>query len=158
MSYVDHTGEISAVLRTADDIKSLTYPNGTTTVFTAPGSATMGQFGLFEWNMVAQSSRSAGHFHKTFSESFYIVSGQVELYNGETWATANPGDFFYVPMGGVHAFCNPAEAEAKMLVLFAPAPPREKYFEALAEIRESGRTLTDEEWTALYAEHDQYMV
>jgi uncharacterized RmlC-like cupin family protein len=158
MSYVDHTGEISAVLRTADDITSLTYPNGTDTRFTAPGSATAGQFGLFEWNMIARTARSDGHFHKTFSESFYIVSGQVELFDGEKWAMARPGDFLYVPMGGIHAFCNPADEEARMLVLFAPAPPREKYFEALAEISESGRVLTDAEWTELYAEHDQYMV
>jgi hypothetical protein len=29
----------------------VTYPSGTHVVFTAPGSATNGQYGLFEWNM-----------------------------------------------------------------------------------------------------------
>jgi hypothetical protein len=43
-----------------------------------------------------------------------------------------------------------------MLILFAPGPPREKYFTELAEIRESGRVLTDEEWLELWARHDQY--
>jgi len=158
MSYVGDNGQISAVLRTDADIRSLTYPNGTTTRFTAPGSETAGQFGLFEWTMVARTDRGRGHFHKTFSESFFILSGQVELFDGEKWTITRPGDFLYVPMGGIHGFRNPADEEAKMLILFAPAPPREKYFEALAEIRESGRVLTDDEWTALYAEHDQYMV
>jgi hypothetical protein len=40
---------------------------------------------------------------------------------------------------------------------FRPAS-REIYFEALAEIRRSGRTLTEVEWTGFYARHDQYMV
>jgi hypothetical protein len=43
-----------------------------------------------------------------------------------------------------------------MLILFAPGPPRETYFTELAEIRESGRVLTDEEWLELWARHDQY--
>ena len=43
-----------------------------------------------------------------------------------------------------------------MLILFAPGPARERYFQALAEISETGRTLSEDQWTALYAEHDQY--
>jgi len=42
-------------------------------------------------------------------------------------------------------------------VLFAPGAPREPYFEELAAIRNEGRTLTSEEWTELYARHDQFM-
>jgi hypothetical protein len=65
------------------------------------------------------------------------------------------GDFLYVPQGGIHAFSNESGAAARMLILFAPAPPCEKYFTELAEIRSSGRSLTDEEWIALWARHDQ---
>ena len=45
-----------------------------------------------------------------------------------------------------------------MLLLFAPGAPREAYFEELAEIGASGREPSDDEWTELYARHDQYMV
>ena len=45
-----------------------------------------------------------------------------------------------------------------MLILFAPGAPRERYFLELAEVAASGRVLTPEEWTDLYARHDQYMV
>jgi len=103
--------------------------------------------------------RAAGpgpHFHKTFAESFYILSGTVRLFDGERWVDAAPGDFLYVPQNGVHAFRNDGDEAADMLLLFAPAPPREKYFRALAEIAADGRTLTEEEWTRLFAEHDQY--
>ena len=43
-----------------------------------------------------------------------------------------------------------------MLILFAPGAPRETYFRELAEIAATGRTLSEEEWTDLYARHDQY--
>jgi hypothetical protein len=60
------------------------------------------------------------------------------------------------PQGGIHAFSNESGAPARMLILFAPGPPREKYFQELAEIRSSGRTLTDEDWIEVWARHDQY--
>jgi hypothetical protein len=47
-------------------------------------------------------------------------------------------------------------APARMLVLFAPGPPREEYFTELADIRSFGRTMTDEDWIAVWARHDQY--
>lgn len=67
------------------------------------------------------------------------------------------GEFglFYVLPGGIHGFSNSSDAPASMLILFAPGIAREKYFEELAEIRASGRTLTDEEWADLFARHDQ---
>jgi hypothetical protein len=74
------------------------------------------------------------------------------------WVEATAGDFIYVPQGGIHAFSNDSDATASMLILFAPGAPREAYFEELAEIANAGRTLTPEEWTELYARHDQYMV
>jgi mannose-6-phosphate isomerase-like protein (cupin superfamily) len=119
---------------------------------------THGQFGLFEWNMKPKAGGPDPHFHKTFSESFYVMSGTVRLYDGSRWVEATAGDFIYVPMRGIHAFKNDSDAAASMLILFAPGPPREKYFEETALIANSGRTLTAEEWTELYARHDQYMV
>ena len=38
----------------------------------------------------------------------------------------------------------------------APGTPRERYFAEVAEIDASGRTLSYDEWTELYARHDQY--
>jgi hypothetical protein len=45
-----------------------------------------------------------------------------------------------------------------MLILFAPGAPRERSFDALAEIIASGRQLSEAEWTKLHTENDQYMV
>jgi mannose-6-phosphate isomerase-like protein (cupin superfamily) len=47
---------------------------------------------------------AAPHFHRTFSESFYILSGTVALYDGASWTDGTAGDFHYAPEGGIHAF------------------------------------------------------
>jgi quercetin dioxygenase-like cupin family protein len=156
MSYGKETGEVSARYRAAGEHSAVTYPGGTHVVFTAPGSATSGQYGLFEWNMSEAPGGASPHFHKTFSESFYVMAGTVRLFNGDTWIDAVRGDFLYVPQGGIHAFANESGAPARMLILFAPAPPREEYFRELAGIRSSGRLMTDEDWIEVWARHDQY--
>lgn len=56
----------------------------------------------------------------------------------------------------IHSFSNEPGAPASMLVLFTPGAPRGAYFEELAAIVASGRTLAEEEWTEPYARHDQY--
>ena len=130
----------------------------TTARFVAPGSVTNGEFGLFRWEMPAVAGKAEPHLHRTFSESFYVVDGVVRVYDGVDWRDARAGDFLYVPRGGVHGFSNESGAPATMLILFSPAPPRERYFRELAELLRSGRTMTDEERAAWLASHDQYMV
>jgi len=158
MSYLADEGAISAVFHPEGSAEQLQI--GTTVArFVAPGTQTEGRFGLYRWEMAGNSPGGArGHFHRTFSESFYVLDGTVELYNGEKWTPAGPGDFLYVPEGGVHGFRNVSDAAVTMLILFAPGAPREDYFRELADIVSTGRALTPEEWTELYTRHDQYMV
>ena len=157
MSYTGE-GEISAVMH-PDAAAERLLIGTTTATLVAPGTKTEGRFGLYRWDMAARSKGGAsGHFHKTFSESFYVLDGTVELYNGDTWTPASPGDFLYVPPGGVHGFRNATDAPVSFLILFAPGAPREDYFRELADIVTNERTLTPEEWTELYTRHDQYMV
>jgi mannose-6-phosphate isomerase-like protein (cupin superfamily) len=157
MSY-QGDGDVSAVLRPDGEVESLQVSPTTSGVFIAPGSLTAGRFGLFRWDMAPQSGGAGAHFHRTFSESFFILSGAVQLFNGETWTDASVGDFLYVPEGGIHGFRNSSGNAASTMILFTPGPPRERYFQELAEISASGRRLSDEEWTELFARHDQYMV
>lgn len=157
MTYEGTTGTRSASFRPVDQIPVLDRPS-TAAHFVAPGSATNGQFGLFRWDMAPKAGGPAAHFHRTFSESFYVVDGTVRLFDGERWVDAGAGDFLYVPEGGVHAFRNDSDEPASMLILFAPGAPREEYFMELAEIAESGRSLSPGEWAEFYARHDQYMV
>ena len=156
MSY-DGPGEVSGTVVAAQSVERVPIRLSTAR-FVAKGSLTDGRFGLFRWDMEPRAGGPGPHFHRTFSESFFILSGSVRLYDGRDWTDGSEGDFFHVPDGGIHAFRNEANAPASMLILFAPAPPREAYFTELSEIAAEGRTLTPEEWTELYARHDQTMV
>jgi quercetin dioxygenase-like cupin family protein len=150
-------GDVSAVYRPEGAVDALQI-RSTNARFIAPGSLTSGRFGLFRWDMAAGAGGADPHFHRTFSESFFILSGSVRLYDGRRWTDGAPGDFLHVPEGGVHGFRNDADEPASMLILFAPGAPRERYFEELSEIYASDRQLTEAQWTELYARHDQYMV
>ncbi|HEX5589523.1 MAG TPA: cupin domain-containing protein [Candidatus Limnocylindrales bacterium] len=157
MSYTGEDGEVSAVLVGTDDSARAVMRSGAVGRFIAPGSLTAGRFGLFRWEMPARSGGARPHFHRTFSESFYVLSGSVAFYDGRDWADGKAGDFLYIPEGGVHGFRNESDAFAAMLILFAPGAPRERFFEELAEIGASGRELSEEEWAEVYARHDQTM-
>lgn len=114
------------------------------------------ELGVFRWSIDERRSGPDPHFHRTVSESFYVLTGQVRIFEGRTWVDCFPGDFVHAPPGAAHGFRNESGAPAEMLILFAPGAPREGYFEELAEIGASGRRLDDAEWAELYARHDQY--
>jgi mannose-6-phosphate isomerase-like protein (cupin superfamily) len=155
----DGDGELAgATFRSAAAPRDLDHPVGGGVAYLAPGSLTDGDYGLFRWDMPGSPSGPAPHFHRTMSEAFFVLTGTVHLTDGDRTLDAGPGDFLYVPPGGVHGFRNESGERASMLILYAPGAPREAYFEELAEIARDGRQLSDEEWTELYVRHDQYMV
>ena len=156
--YLGNKGEISATYRAADQEPDLTIGSSSVLRYLATGGSTHGHFGLYRWDFGPRPAGPRAHFHRTMSESFFILSGKVQLFNGERWIAATEGDFLYVPEGGVHAFHNDSGDPASMLILFAPGAPREAYFEELAEIAASGRQLTDEEWIELGSRHDNYFI
>ena len=98
------------------------------------------------------------HFHRTFSESFFILEGAIQLYDGKVWRDAEPGDFDYVPEGGIHGFRNESGEPASLLILFAPGAPREAYFAGLAELAEGRWKPSHEELQAFLEEHDNHYI
>lgn len=155
--YHGEHGEALGVYRAADHPHELTSPTGTTVDYLARGDATGGEFGLYRWNFGPEPSGPGPHFHRTISESFYVLSGVVRLYDGDRWIEAGVGDFLFVPEGGIHAFHNARGEQASMLLLFTPGAPREEYFETLFDVA-NGRVLSDEERHDLYLRHDNHWV
>jgi quercetin dioxygenase-like cupin family protein len=156
VDYQGQTGEPGADYRPAGKSRTILNSSGVLASFIATGDTTGGDFGLFQWDMPAQAGGPSPHFHRRFSESFYVLAGTIRLYDGARWVSAASGDFLHVPRGGVHAFRNESDAAASMLILFAPGAPRERYFIELAELATSGRTLSEAERVEFLARHDQY--
>jgi mannose-6-phosphate isomerase-like protein (cupin superfamily) len=154
--YHGDNGEVSATLRRADQASELVYPSGVEVSYLATGASTGGGFGLYRWDFAPGRTGPDAHFHKTLSESFFVVSGTVSLYDGTGWRDANPGDFLFVPEGGLHGFRNESGAQASMLILFTPGAPREGYFETLAHA--ATNPMTEDERAEFMVRHDTYWV
>ncbi|HEY5419664.1 MAG TPA: cupin domain-containing protein, partial [Marmoricola sp.] len=112
-----------------------------------------GLFGLYRWEFGPGVGGPDPHFHRTIAESFYILTGEVQIYDGTGWVTTRSGDFANVPPGGLHGFKNVEGTGATMLLHFAPGAPREAYFERLAR-RAAGETMTDAEYDEFMRYHD----
>jgi mannose-6-phosphate isomerase-like protein (cupin superfamily) len=157
--YTGDRGEVSAALRRADHAPELSLPAaGQSAHYLATGATTGGDFGLYRWNMGAETTGASPHFHRSMSESFFVLEGAVHLYDGEGWREGGVGDFLYVPPGGVHGFRNESGTPASMLILFTPGAPREAYFEGLAALARGEREMTAEEFHAFCDEHDNIYV
>jgi mannose-6-phosphate isomerase-like protein (cupin superfamily) len=154
--YHGDSGEVSGVLRTESQGPELVYPSGVKVRYLATDASTGGEFGLYRWDMGAERGGPDPHFHKTFSESFFVLDGTVSLFDGIRWVDGSPGDFLFVPEGGIHGFRNES-GPASMLLLFTPGAPREGYFETLAEVA-AGREMTGEEKAEFFHRHDTYWV
>ena len=152
--YHGESGEASATLHRADDPAELVYPSGVEVHYLAQGATTKGEFGLYRWDFSPRRTGPDPHFHKTISESFYVLSGTVSLYDGTGWKDATANDFLFVPEGGLHGFRNESGEPASMLILFAPGAPREDYFETLAHIAEN--PMTPDERAAFMLRHDTF--
>ena len=152
-------GEVSAVIRPAAQGPDLEMGQGGSQVhYLATGASTSGQFGLYRWDFTGPRSGPDPHFHRTVSESFFVLSGTVRLYDGARWKDATAGDFMFVPEGGIHGFRNESGEAASMLLLFAPGAPREAYFEGLARWALSGERPPDEERAEFMLRHDNIWI
>lgn len=156
--YFGDNGEVTAWLRRADRTPELETGGGGFASYLARGIDTNGQYGLFRWDMGAGPGGPAPHFHRTMSEAFFVVSGAIRLYDGTDWLDARPGDFCFVPEGGIHGFRNESGEPASMLILFSPGAPREQYFEGLVEMFRPGREVSEDEFRAFCERHDNIYV
>jgi mannose-6-phosphate isomerase-like protein (cupin superfamily) len=153
-AFTAQTPEVSATFRPEGHPAEIARGNGTDTHYLATGATTGGRFGLYRWDMGATPGGPDPHFHRSISESFFVTKGTIRLYDGERWIDAVPGDFLYVPEGGIHAFRNESGEPASMLILFAPGAPREDYFERVGQ----AASMSEEERAAFFLRHDTFWI
>jgi oxalate decarboxylase/phosphoglucose isomerase-like protein (cupin superfamily) len=79
---------------------------------------------------------------------------QGDPYDGDSWRIGTPGDFLYVPPGGIHGFRNESGAPATMLILFTPGAPRGDYFETLADADRRAALEDEDAARESYLRHD----
>jgi mannose-6-phosphate isomerase-like protein (cupin superfamily) len=151
--YTRDEPEVSATLRRADtpaDYESF----GVAYHYLANQQKTDDDYGLYRVDIGPVGGGPGPHFHRAMSEAFFVLSGTLTLYDGRDWIDGTPGDFLYVPPGGVHGFRNEAGEPASALMLFAPGAPREAYFEGFAHLAD----MTDEERREWFIKNDNYFL
>jgi mannose-6-phosphate isomerase-like protein (cupin superfamily) len=154
--HTEEKGETSAWWRPQGTPHDIEYANGGSCDYLVTGAVSRGDYGLYRWNMAAGKGGPDPHFHRTVSESFFVIDGTIQIFDGTDWKDARAGDFCFVPEGGIHGFRNESGEPASMLILFSPGAPREKYFEGLAEIGATGQRPSDEQMAEFFAAHDTY--
>lgn len=154
--YLGDGGEVSATFRPVNHEPELRTVSGVETHYLATGKSTNSQFGLYRWDTGPTATGPKPHFHRSITESFFVISGTMRLFDGTKWIDGKAGDFLFVPEGGIHAFRNESGEPASMLILFTPGAPREGYFEGLAEIGATGRKPSEEEMMEFYLRHDTF--
>lgn len=162
--YLGTTGEINATFRSASaapDFVSTpvassgpTVGSGTAYHYLATTASSGGDFGLYRVDMGPGPGGPSTHFHRAMSESFFVLSGTLRLFDGERWVDGTAGDFLYVPPGGLHAFRNESGEPVSMLMLFTPGAPREAYFEGITQLAD----MDDEQRAEFFTHHDSYFV
>ena len=119
----------------AQAMKPIFRPNGSAPAvygpgdiynFLATGEETNNAFFQFE-AVVPTGGGPPPHIHSREDESFYVVSGSLEIVLGDSTYQAKAGDFVFIPRGTVHRFKNVGTGTAIQLVTFVPAGV-EKYF------------------------------
>ena len=84
-------------------------------------------------NVVAPGMGPPLHLHVREDEMFYVLEGRLHVRAGEHDLDAPAGSFVFVPRGTPHAFRNPDEVPARILVMFTPAG-MERFFEGQAAL------------------------
>jgi mannose-6-phosphate isomerase-like protein (cupin superfamily) len=154
MSYLG-AGETDAVL--AADGHTLVIGASTIRVL-ADRHLTGGVYSMYAIDIAPDGGGASPHFHRTFAESFQVLAGEVELYDGRGWVEAGPGAHLFIPVGSVHGYRNRSPEPVSLLMLSCPGIAREDYFAELADIVSTGRELTPDEYAEMLARHDQYAV
>lgn len=153
--YKGNRGLINAVLRPNSEPSDVSYPSGGTAHYLETGQTTGGQFGLYRWDMAATPVGADPHFHRSISESFYVLSGSVRLYDGEGCRDGHPRDFLYIPEGDISRVQQRIRSARLDADSVCSGCAREDYFETLAKVA-TGRSMADEEKAEFFLRHDTF--
>lgn len=111
---------------------------GNLLTFRARSAQTGGSFSLAEC-LTAPGAGSPPHTQRD-EEAFLVIEGQFEfMLDGKT-RLCGPGDFVHVAPHTPHAFRNPGDSPAKMLIINLPGGFHEGFFDAVGDVVDSATT------------------
>jgi quercetin dioxygenase-like cupin family protein len=109
----------SGALHVAAGEGPTTWFSGDTYTIKASGESTGGSLGLVEAT-VPPGGGPVAHAHTRSDEAFYVLSGELEILDGERTFVVRGGDFVFIPRGIRHRFKNTGVHGARLLFMFTP--------------------------------------
>lgn len=106
---------------------------GVTVRYLTESHETDGAWACVEYTAPPRFAGPPPHWHKDMDEGFYVLEGTPDFRLGDETVQAEPGAYIFAPRGTVHAFSNPSDAPARILVFLSPGG-FERYWEELAAI------------------------
>lgn len=118
--------EEGVVVHLADEqsMPALAMPgeaNADTVRLLLDGENSRGSCALIEYTIAPRGNGPGLHWHRTFDEYFYVVSGQLSTQAGGRYAVFGPRDFVFVPRGVIHDFWNETDSPCVFLSGWTPA-------------------------------------
>jgi mannose-6-phosphate isomerase-like protein (cupin superfamily) len=120
---------------------------GSVMFFKALAEQDGGDFSLMERTLPPGGRRPPPHRHTNCSEAYFVLDGLVSVVVEDEELTVGPEGFVLVPRGTGHTFGNSSPAEARLLVMHAPA--MDAYFAGLHELWNRDQAPSPEEERAL---------
>lgn len=115
-------------LQASADQSTTVHLLGNLVTFKARGATTGSAYSLVEVT-TAPKAGTPPHIQKGDDEAFFVLEGTYEfMHNGQT-LIGKPGSFIFVKRGEPHAFRNPGDAPAKMLIINSPGGLHENFFQ-----------------------------
>jgi mannose-6-phosphate isomerase-like protein (cupin superfamily) len=108
-----------------------------------------GDLSLMERTLPPGGRRPPAHRHTNCSEAYFVLDGLVVVIVEGEELTVGPEGFVLVPRGTAHTFGNAGEAEARLLVIHAPA--MDAYFAGLHDLWNRDEAPSPAEERALMA-------
>ena len=107
-------------------------PTGEVLTVLRNGASTGGAAFEVEAVLPPRLSGPPAHRHRSGSEEFTVLDGELRVRLGRERRVLGPGGAVTVPPGVVHAFANPTDRPVRIRTVETPAGPLEEQFRALA--------------------------
>lgn len=82
--------------------------------------STTDSLGIFEMTVPAGSNVPPPHSHSNNEEGVYVLEGKLRYRVGAASRDLGPGETMHTPKGVVHAFSNPFDESARVLIVLSP--------------------------------------
>ena len=121
--------------------------------FLLEATGTNGALAMFEFTVPVGAKMPLPHYHKSYDETIYGVTGVVTFTVEGKTVDIGPGESCFIPRGAVHGFNNLMQTDVKALAVITPGLLGPDFFKEAAVIVNAGGPPDIAKLDAVMAKH-----